>query len=114
MAELLNVGVLVSGRGSNLQSIIDAVEEGRLKVTIRLVLSDREEAFGLERARTHGIAAEWLDPSRYGSREAYDRAVVARLQEEEIELVVLAGFMRILSPFFIENKTDEFTLVGLY
>ena len=103
MGEKLSLGVLVSGRGSNLQSIIDAVERGRLEAEIRIVLSDREDAFGLERARKHGIEAEWMDPSLHGSREDYDRAVMARLREADAELVVLAGFMRILSPLFVEG-----------
>ena len=103
MKERLNLGVLVSGRGSNLQSIIDAVEEGRLTAELKIVLSDREDAFGLERARKHGIAAEWVDPSLQAEREDYDRAVVAKLREADVELVVLAGFMRILSPLFVES-----------
>jgi phosphoribosylglycinamide formyltransferase-1 len=103
MKEKLNVGVLVSGRGSNLQSIIDAAEGGRLTAELKIVLSDREDAFGLERARKHGIAAEWVDPSLHAAREDYDRAVVAKLREADVELVVLAGFMRILSPLFVES-----------
>lgn len=103
MGERVHVGVLVSGRGSNLQSIIDAVEEGRLHARVRVVLSDREDAFGLERARKHGIASHWVDPSLHGSREEYDRAVAAGLREADVELVVLAGFMRILSPSFVEG-----------
>ena len=103
MREELSLGVLVSGRGSNLQSIIDAVEEGRLKAGLKIVLSDREDAFGLERAHKHGIAAEWIDPSLHAKREDYDRAVVARLREADVGLVVLAGFMRILSPLFVES-----------
>jgi phosphoribosylglycinamide formyltransferase-1 len=101
--EKLNLGVLVSGRGSNLQSIIDAVEGGRLAAEMKIVLSDREDAFGLERARRHGIAAEWVDPSLHAEREDYDRAVVAKLREADVELVVLAGFMRILSPLFVKG-----------
>jgi phosphoribosylglycinamide formyltransferase-1 len=103
MGEKLNLGVLVSGRGSNLQSIIDAVEEGRLEASLRIVLSDREDAFGLERARKHGIDVEWVDPSPHAGREDYGRAVVAKLREADVELVVLAGFMRILSPLFVES-----------
>jgi phosphoribosylglycinamide formyltransferase-1 len=101
MGEKLNLGVLVSGRGSNLQSIIDAAEEGRLEASLKMVLSDREDAFGLERARKHGIDAEWVDPSLHSGREDYDRAVVVKLREADVELVVLAGFMRILSPLFV-------------
>jgi phosphoribosylglycinamide formyltransferase-1 len=103
MEKRVTVGVLVSGRGSNLQSIIDAVEEGRLDARVTVVLSDREDAFGLERAKKHGIAAAWVDPSPHGSREEYDRALVIRLREADVELVVLAGFMRILGPPFVKS-----------
>jgi len=103
MGEKLNLGVLVSGRGSNLQSIIDVIEAGRLAAGLKIVLSDREDAFGLERARKHGVAAEWVDPTLHAKREDYDRAVIAKLRGAEVELVVLAGFMRILSPLFIES-----------
>ncbi len=102
MSRIVSIGVLVSGRGSNLQSIIDAVEGGRLDGKVRIVLSDREDAFGLERARTHGIPAAFVDPGSFESRESYDRALVSMLEEAGVQLVVLAGFMRILSPSFIE------------
>jgi phosphoribosylglycinamide formyltransferase-1 len=103
MGEAVNVGVLVSGRGSNLQSILDAVDEGRLNARVKVVLSDREDAYALERAASRGVAASFVDPSAAGSREEYDRSLVSKLREEEVELVVLAGFMRILSSFFIES-----------
>lgn len=103
MSELVNIGVLASGRGSNLQSIIDAVEEERLEVRITLVASDKEDAFALERARRHNIPVEFVDPAGSGSREEYDRVMVSRLREKDVELVVLAGYMRILSPFFIKS-----------
>ena len=103
MGEAVNVGVLVSGRGSNLQAIFDAIDEGWLNVRVKAVLSDREDAYALERAARRRVAASFIDPSAAGSREEYDRALVSKLREEEVELVVLAGFMRILSPFFIES-----------
>ena len=103
MGEVTNIGVLVSGRGSNLQSIIDAIEEGRLQARIRAVLSDRADAFALERAARHGIEGFFVDPAASGSREEYDRALLTRLREADVELVVLAGFMRILTPLFIES-----------
>jgi phosphoribosylglycinamide formyltransferase-1 len=103
MGEAVNVGVLVSGRGSNLQAILDAVDEGRLNARVKVVISDREDAYALERAARHRVEAAFVDPSASGSREDYDRALVSKLREKEVELVVLAGFMRILSPFFVES-----------
>lgn len=103
MGEVTNIGVLVSGRGSNLQSIIDAIEEGRLQARIRIVLSDRADAYALERAAQHGIEGFFVDPAASGSREEYDRVLLSRLREADVELVVLAGFMRVLTPLFIES-----------
>ncbi len=98
----LVLGVLVSGRGSNLQAIIDAIEAGRLSARIACVVSDREGAYALERAENHGIKAIVLGPAEHASREAYDKALVECLQGNGVELVCLAGFMRILPPVVIE------------
>ena len=101
MAPPLRIGVLVSGRGSNLQAIIDATEAGRLDGQIVVVVSDRADALALERARKHGIKAVFLDPKAYADREASDRALLGVLAEHRVELVCLAGFMRVLSPTFV-------------
>jgi phosphoribosylglycinamide formyltransferase-1 len=90
------IAVLVSGRGSNLQSILDAVADGRLDATIGLVLSNRADAFGLERARRAGVEAVHLSPRDYADRDAYDGAVVRVLGDRRIDLVCLAGFMRLV------------------
>ncbi|MCG0277984.1 MAG: phosphoribosylglycinamide formyltransferase [Thermanaeromonas sp.] len=103
MARVLPLGVLVSGRGSNLEAVIRAIEEGRLPARIKLVLSNRKEARALSIAAQHGIPAEFIDPKNYPDRESYDLALAARLKEAGVELVVLAGFMRILSPAFLEQ-----------
>ena len=98
------LGVLISGRGSNLQAIIDAVAEGRLDARIAVVISNRADARGLDRAKSAGIETLVLDHrdrSRFPTREDYDRAVVAELKTREVGLVCLAGFMRLLSPGFI-------------
>jgi phosphoribosylglycinamide formyltransferase-1 len=97
----LPIGVLISGSGTNLQAIIDAIEAGKLDAKIEVVVSNKANAFGLERARRHGIATEVLDHRSFSSREAYDEAVVAILRQRRVALVVLAGFMRLLSPGFI-------------
>ncbi len=95
------VGVLVSGRGSNLQAIIDAIEGGKLDAEIRVVVSDHAEAYALERARQHGIEALHHDPGAYPGREAYDAALAEALQVFGVRLICLAGFMRIITPVLI-------------
>lgn len=100
-AEPLRIAVLASGRGSNLKAIIDAIEAGRLEACLPIVISDRPDAQALERARKHGAEAVFIDPRGYPDRESFDRAMLARLAEHRIELVCLAGFMRILAPAFI-------------
>jgi phosphoribosylglycinamide formyltransferase-1 len=96
------LGVLISGRGSNLQAIIDAVRDGRLNAAIALVISNRADAAGLDRARKVGIEAIHLDHRAYPSRDAYDARLVAELRARDVRLVCLAGFMRLLGPTFIE------------
>ncbi len=95
------IAVLVSGRGSNLQAIIDAVESGKIRASIRSVISNAKDAFGLQRARKHNIEAIFFDPGAYKSRKEFDETLVQLLREYEIDLVCLAGYMRILSPEFV-------------
>lgn len=97
------LGVLISGRGSNLQAILDAIKTGRLNAEIGVVISNRADAPGLVRARAAGIDAVYLDHRAYPSREDYDRALVAALRRHDVRLVCLAGFMRLLSREFIET-----------
>lgn len=96
-----DIGVLISGRGSNLQAIIDAIRAGRLDARVALVISNRAGAQGLDRARAAGIETLVLDHRHYSSREAFDLAMVGALRARGVELVCLAGFMRLLSPAFI-------------
>lgn len=107
MARQVPIGVLISGSGTNLQAIIDAIEAGKLDARIEVVLSNKGDAHGLVRARKHGIAVEVLDHKAFSSREAYDQAVVDRLRSRGVELVVLAGFMRLLSPVFIKAYSNR-------
>lgn len=102
MSQALVLAIMISGNGSNLQSIIDAVEQGRLQATIRLVVSNNPEAYGLTRALEHGIETCVLDHRDYPSREAFDDALRETLQAVAPDLIVLAGFMRILGPGFID------------
>ena len=101
------LGVLISGRGSNLQAIIDAIAQGRLDATIAVVVSNRADAGGLERARRAGIETVVLDHRGFGSRDEYDRKLVTELRRREVELVCLAGFMRLLSATFVEAFPDR-------
>lgn len=103
MKRKVPVGVLLSGGGTNLQAIIDAVEQARLDAEIRTVVSNRESAYGLARARNHDIPATVIDHRGYASREDYDRVLVEHLNAQGVELVVLAGFMRLLSPYFVQS-----------
>lgn len=96
------LGVLISGRGSNLKAIIDAIEQKQLDASIAIVISNQAEAPGLEYARQAGIECLVLNHKSYPSREAYDRAVVSELKERDVALVCLAGFMRLLSPVFVD------------
>lgn len=93
--------VLVSGRGSNLQAMIDAQERGEISGEIRAVISDRSDAYALTRAREAGIAAEALEPGRFTDRASYDRELLARVEVYRPELIAMAGFMRVLCPELI-------------
>ena len=95
------LGVLISGRGSNLQAIIDAVADKRLDATIAVVIANKAGARGLDRARAAGIETVVLEHASYASREAYDAALVAELRRRAVSLVCLAGFMRLLSAPFV-------------
>ncbi|HKY06866.1 MAG TPA: phosphoribosylglycinamide formyltransferase [Candidatus Binatia bacterium] len=103
----LPIGVLISGSGTNLQAIIDAIENGKLDAKIEVVLSNKADAGGLARARRHAVPTEILDHRNFSSREAYDEAVVELLRGRGVELVVLAGFMRLLSPLFIKAYSNR-------
>jgi len=101
MSRIVNLGVLVSGSGSNLQSIIDNIEKGALPANIRIIISNNPGAFALERARKYGIPSAVIEHGGFKSREEYDRKLVDTLKAHDVELVVLAGFMRVLSPLFL-------------
>lgn len=96
------LGILLSGRGSNFEAIADSIEAGRLEAEIAIVISNNPRAKGLERAQQRGLRAVCI-PSKAMEREAYDRLVVAELREAQVDLVCLAGFMRLLSAYFVEE-----------
>ncbi|HLG55812.1 MAG TPA: phosphoribosylglycinamide formyltransferase [Vicinamibacterales bacterium] len=96
------LGVLISGRGSNLQALIDATGDGRLDATIAVVISNREDAGGLDRARRAGIEALCVSHRGWPARDDYDRALVSELRKRDVQLVCLAGFMRRIGGPMIE------------
>jgi len=99
----IRIGVLVSGRGSNLQAIIDNITNGSLSAEVAVVISDQEDAYALERARKHNIPAVPISSKGYkGKREEYDALLVKELQARNVDLVCLAGFMRIITVVMIK------------
>ncbi|MCP9455038.1 MAG: phosphoribosylglycinamide formyltransferase [Nitrospira sp.] len=101
----LRVAVLASGRGSNLQAIIDAIEAGQVEARVVAVISNRKDAQALERARNHGVPDLFVDPKLFAglpdSREAYDRAILEILLQHDVELVLLAGYMKIVTSVLV-------------
>jgi phosphoribosylglycinamide formyltransferase-1 len=97
----LRVAVFVSGSGSNLEALIRAERAGRLKAEIALVVCDNPDAFAIARANKYGKPVFLCEPKAFGSREDFEKAVVEVLKKDKIGLVALAGFMRILTPFFV-------------
>ena len=101
MSKPFSLAILASGSGTNLQAIIDAIEDGRVPAEIRVVICNRANAKALERAERHQLATELVDHKAFPSREAFDEHVVGILRDRGVELVCLAGFDRLLSPVFI-------------
>jgi phosphoribosylglycinamide formyltransferase-1 len=99
----IRLAVLASGRGSNLEAILDACADPGFPARVAVVVSDRERAPALERARRRGVEAVFVDPKAHGDRAAFDAAVMALLDARAIDLVCLAGFMRLLSPAFVRS-----------
>jgi phosphoribosylglycinamide formyltransferase 1 len=107
----LRVAVLASGRGSNLQALIDAIESGQVQVQIAAVISNKKDAVALERARKHGLKDLFVDPKPFAgrpdSREAYDRVLLEILQQHEADLVVLAGYMKIVTAVLVNAYANR-------
>ena len=102
MKKQLRLAVLISGSGSNLQAIIDAIESARLDAQIVCVFSNNPDAYGLQRARKHGLPVQVLDHRDYADRDHYDSKLCEQLQSLSPDILVLAGYMRILSPAFVQ------------
>ena len=103
MGDIKKLAVLVSGNGSNLQSIIDSINIGDINANISLVISNVETAFALKRAKKENLKSAFLNHKNFSSRESFDQALSELLIKNEVDLIVLAGFMRILSNSFIEK-----------
>lgn len=99
---MLNIGVLASGRGSNFQALIDAAESGSLNVSIKLLIVDKPDAYAIERAKKHSIEHLFIDPAQYANKSEFYSEVTKQLQARGVELVVLAGFMRIVKKPLID------------
>ena len=107
----LRVAVLASGRGSNLQAVIDAIETGQVHAKIAAVISNKNDALALERARKHGIPDLFVNPKPFSGRpdgrEAYDRALLETLTKYDVELVLLAGYMKIVTPILVKAYANR-------
>lgn len=103
----VKLGVLASGRGSNLQAIMDNIDSGELNAEVKVVISDKPQAFALERARAKGIPAICIELARFDSKAAYERAIVETLQEYDVDLVVLAGYMKLVGEVLLENFPNK-------
>ncbi len=103
----LRLGVLASGRGSNLQAIIDNIEAGKIDAEVAVVISDKPTAFALERAKIHGIQGVHVNPKGFAAKEEYEKAVVESLNENRVELVVLAGYMRLVGKVLLQAFSNR-------
>ena len=99
----VNIGVLISGGGTNLQAIIDNVEKGNIDGEIKVVISNRRDAYGLNRARNAGIEALYMDEGEYDTEEEFNRGILRELEARDIELLVLAGYMKVLPKGFVDR-----------
>ena len=104
---MINIGVLVSGSGTNLLAIIEAIKAEQIDGAIQIVISDKADAFALRRAKFYKIETQSVNFKDYNNREEYDKKIVSKLKEKEIDLVVLAGYMKILSPYFINEYKNK-------
>lgn len=99
--------VFISGNGSNLQAIIDAIKAGEIKAQLALVISSNDKAFGLKRAKAAGVPIKVFDPHNYTNRQSVDRDIVIELKALGIDFIVLAGYMRILTPYFVKQFPNK-------
>ena len=103
----IKLGVLISGGGSNLQAIIDNIENGSINGEIKLIISNKENAYGLVRGKKHNIETLWVDRKLFSSEEEFNLKVVEEFKKRNIELIVLAGYLKVLSPDFIKEYNNK-------
>jgi phosphoribosylglycinamide formyltransferase-1 len=104
---LVNIGVLISGGGTNLQNIIDNIDNGNINGKISVVISNKKDAYGLKRARKAGIEALYINRKEFSTEEDFNEAIIYELKKRNVELVVLAGYLKVLSHEFIEQYKNK-------
>ena len=104
---MVNIGILISGSGTNLQAIIDNINEGNIDGEIKLVISNKKDAYGLVRAKEAGIETLYLDRKEFSSDEEYNKKIMEEFTKRDVELVVLAGYLKILSKEFVQKYKNR-------
>jgi len=104
---MVNIGVLVSGSGTNLQAIIEAIKAGKIEGKICIVISDNPNAYAIKRAKKYNIKTQYINYKEFNNREEYDKKIISILKEKDCDLVVLAGYMKILTPYFINAYKNK-------
>ena len=107
MSKKLSLAVLLSGNGTNFQAIVDSIENGHLKATIKIVVSNNKDAFGLKRAKRNNIKNLCLDHKDFEDRKSYDQKLKEVIMQESVDFIILAGFMRILGSDFVKNFPNK-------
>tara|TARA_B000000609_G_scaffold144933_1_gene125947 strand:+ start:484 stop:1131 length:648 start_codon:yes stop_codon:yes gene_type:complete len=107
MNKKLSLAILLSGNGTNFQAIVDSIDNGQLKAVIKVVISNNKDAFGLKRARNHNIKNLCIDHKDFADRESYDQKLMETIEQENVDFIVLAGFMRILGSNFVKNFPNK-------
>ena len=103
MNKKLTLAVLLSGNGTNFQAIVDSIDNGKLKASIKIVISNNKDAFGLKRAENHNIKNLFLDHKDFEDRKSFDHKLIELIKKENVDFIILAGFMRILGSDFVKN-----------
>ena len=107
MNKKLSLAILLSGNGTNFQAIVDSIDNGQLKAVIKVVISNNKDAFGLKRARNHNIKNLCINHKDFADRESYDQKLMETIEQEHVDFIVLAGFMRILGSDFVKNFPNK-------
>ncbi len=107
MNKNLSLAILLSGNGSNFQAIVDSIDKGQLKAAIKIVISNNKNAFGLKRAKKHNIKNLCIDHKNFADRESYDQRLIEIIEQEKVDFIVLAGFMRILGSNFVRHFPNK-------